>query len=238
MKRSMLSFLLVFLSIAAGPGLTSSLNAQTSSRPFTIADLLNVRRVADPQLSPDGKWIAYTIADTDKAANRRTNRIYVVSVDGGDSRKLDTGEASVLAHRWSPDGRKLAFIAAKEGVPQIHTIDISNGEIKTITMITTGAGGPVSWSPDGKWLAFVSDVYPDCSTEDCNKEREEEAGRTKVKAKIADRLLYRHWNGWKDGKRSHVLIVSSDGGASKDVTPGDYDAPPFSLGGPDDYAFS
>jgi dipeptidyl aminopeptidase/acylaminoacyl peptidase len=214
------------------------LAAQPSAKPFTIAELLKVRRVADPQLSPDGRWIAYTITDTDKPANKRTSQIYLVSVQGGDPRRLDSGAGSAAAQRWSPDGRRIAFVSSREGSPQVHTIDVATGELKRVTDISTGVGGPIVWSPDGKWLAFTSDVYPDCRSDDCNRQREEQASQSKVKAKIADRLLYRHWNAWKDGKRSHVLVTSSDGGAAKDLTPGDYDAPPFGLGGPDDFAFS
>ena len=87
-------------------------------------------------------------------------------------------------------------------------------------------------------LAFVSDIFPDCATDECNKEREAKMEESKVKAKVTDRLLYRHWTTWKEGRRTHVFVVSSDGGAARDMTPGDYDAPPFSLGGPPDYAFS
>jgi dipeptidyl aminopeptidase/acylaminoacyl peptidase len=114
------------------------------------------------------------------------------------------------------------------------------GEARKITNISTGADGPV-WSPDGKWIAFTSEVYPQCNNDDCNKRRAEQAAQSKVKAKIADRLLYRHWNGWKDGKRTHIFVTStevSENSTARDLTPGDYDAPPFSLGGPADYAFS
>ena len=96
----------------------------------------------------------------------------------------------------------------------------------------------VVWSPDGKNLAFASNVYPDCPDVACNQKKDKEREATLVKARLLDKLMFRHWNAWKDGKRSHVFVVPAEGGAPKDLTPGDADAPPFSLGGPDDYAFS
>ena len=152
-------------------------------------------------------------------------------------RQLTNDEHSSASPRWSPDGEKLAFISARDGESQIWTIDVSSGALKKITSISTGAGDPV-WSPDGKWLAFASDVYPECKDDACNQRRAEEVAQNKVKAHVAERLLYRHWKSWKDGMRSHVFVVSASGGEARDLTPGDYDAPPFSLGGPTDYAFS
>jgi dipeptidyl aminopeptidase/acylaminoacyl peptidase len=206
--------------------------AGQTSRQFTINDLLKVRRVSDAQLAPDGRTIAYTVTDMDKTANRGIPQIYLVPVSGGEPKLAGSGLRS-SSPRWSPDGRKLAYISGG----QIWTIDVGSGETKKITNISTGAGDPV-WSPDGKMIAFASDVYPDCTTDDCNRQRDQQAEESKVKAKIAEHLLYRHWTEWKDNKRTHVFVVSVDNGQTRDLTPGDYDSPPFSLGGPTAYAFS
>jgi dipeptidyl aminopeptidase/acylaminoacyl peptidase len=206
-------------------------------RRFTIDDLLKVRRVSDPQVSPKGDLVAFTITDVDKVANKSTTQIYLVPLGGGEVRQLTNDEHSSAAPRWSPDGEKLAFISARDGEDQIWTIDVSNGALKKITSLSTGAGDPV-WSPDGKLLAFASDVYPECENDACNKRKAEEKAQSKVKAHVTDRLLYRHWKFWQDGIRSHVFVVSSAGGEARDLTPGDFDSPPFSLGGPTDYAFS
>jgi dipeptidyl aminopeptidase/acylaminoacyl peptidase len=232
MKRLAVSLSIIFIALAAATF------AQAQSKPLTINDLLKIRRVGDPQLSPDGRWVAYTISDLNWDANRRVTQIYLISVDGGEPKQLTNAPQSSSTPRWSPDGKRLAFISAREGGPQVWTYDIATGEQKKVTNISTGASDPV-WSPDGRMVAFVSDVYPECTNDDCNRKRDEQAESSKVKAKIADRLLYRHWVSWKEGKRTHVFVAPVDGSApARDLTPGDYDAPPFSLGGPTDYAFS
>jgi dipeptidyl aminopeptidase/acylaminoacyl peptidase len=230
MRRFAISVTILLLAFIA------SAFAQDNRR-FTVEELLKVRRVGDPQVSPKGDLVAYTITDINKDANKGVTQIYVVPIGGGEPRQLTNDEHSSSSPRWSPDGTKLAFISGRDGEDQIWTIDITSGALKKITSISTGAADPV-WSPDGAWLAFASDIYPDCKDDACNKQRAEEKAKSKVKAHIADHLLYRHWKSWKDGMRSHVFIVPAAGGEAKELTPGDYDAPPFSLGGPTDYAFS
>ncbi|HEV2912526.1 MAG TPA: S9 family peptidase [Pyrinomonadaceae bacterium] len=233
MKRLVTSAVVVLLAVA------SALAQPTPARRLTVNELLKVRRVSDPQVSPDGKWIAFTIADPDMVANKSITQIYLVAVEGGEPRALTSGGVSSESPRWSPDGKRLAFISARDGEAQVWTIDVASGETKKLTGVATGADGPV-WSPDGKWLAFTSEVYPQCTTDECNRKRAQAADESKVKAKVADRLLFRHWKTWKEGKRSHIFVVSTDGtgAGARDLTPGDYDAPPFSLGGPPEYAFS
>src|SRR3989441_5716538 len=211
--------------------------AYAQERRFTIDELLKVRRVGDSQVSPKGDLVAFTITDMSVTANKGTTQIYVVPLGADEVRQLTNDEHSSSSPRWSPDGERLAFISARDGENQIWTIDVSSGALKKITSISTGAGDPI-WSPDGKLLAFASDVYPECKDDGCNKRRAEEVAQSKVKAHVAERLLYRHWKSWKYGMRSHVFVVSSAAGEARDLTPGDYDAPPFSLGGPTDYAFS
>src|SRR5690242_1131693 len=233
MKRAVASLVIILLSLAP----FGSAKTAPPVKAFTVDDLIAMRRVGDPQISPDGRTIAYAVTDTDKAANRRTTQIYLVSVDGGEPRQLTNEKASSSAPRWSPDGRRLAFVSARDGEAQIWTLDVDSNEARKVTRVAGGASDPV-WSPDGRWIAFTSEVYPDCASDDCNRRRAEAAAASKVKAKVAERLLYRHWTEWKEGKRSHVFVAAADTGEARDVTPGDYDAPPFSLGGMTDYAFS
>jgi dipeptidyl aminopeptidase/acylaminoacyl peptidase len=202
-------------------------------RRFTIDDLLKVRRVGDPQVSPDGRMVAFAIGDVKFDDNRAVNQIYVAPIGGGDPKQLTSGTGSASSPRWSPDGKKIAYVTGG----QIWVMDADGSDKEQVTKLSTGAGGPV-WSADGKWIAFTSDVYPDCSDEPCNKRKDEAAEKSKVKAHITDRLLYRHWNEWRDIKRTHVFVISSKGGTALDLTPGDSDAPPYAVAGDVDYSFS
>ena len=215
---------------------TITVTAQTQ-RPITFDDLIGMGRVGDPQISPDGKTVAFVVTYHNKTENRTNSNIYLVPTNGGEVRQLTSAKGANNSPRWMPDGTSIAFISTREGGAQIWVVPIAGGEARKISSISTGASGLVV-SPDGKWFAFSSDVYPDCPTDDCNKQREEAAEQSKVKAKIFERLPYRVWNSWKDGKRSHLFILPTSGGTTKDVTPGDFDTPPIDLGGNWDFAFS
>ena len=226
-----LSLILSLVLLAAAP-----LAAQ-GKRAIAFDDLISIHRVGDPQISPDGKWVTYTVATPDKAANRTVHNIWLVATTGGAPRQLTRGGRDLQA-RWSPDGKKLAFLSSRDGTPQVYVLSLDGGEPLKLTRLSTGADN-LSWSTDGKWLAFTSEVYPDCSDDACNQKRDAERENSKVKARIYDGLLYRHWDVWEDGKRSHLFVVAAEGGAPRDLTPGaDYDVPPVQRGGAEDIAWS
>ena len=218
----------------------ASLSAQ--KRPFTFEDMMALKRVGEPAPSPDGKWVAFTAVDVNLEADTRTPHIWLVPIAGGEARQVTQGKGEQRP-KWSPDGKH--FLYVMDGQVHVLDFDAASGKApggRQVTQLSTGADGAL-WSPDGKNILFVSEVYPDCPDDACNKARDEEKSKSKVKALTFTRLLYRHWNRYWEGKRSHIFVqpVGADGtpaGAARDLTPGDWDAPPFSLGGPDGYAFS
>ncbi|MDQ2747784.1 MAG: S9 family peptidase [Acidobacteriota bacterium] len=223
MKRIFLS--LVFLAFG-----WSHAVAQTT---FAFDDLMKIHRVGDAQIAPDGKTVAYTVGDVDKAANRTLTQIYTVSTDGGSPKQITQDAKSSSAPRWSPGGKRLAYTTGG----QIWTMDINGDNRRQITKISTSAGNPI-WSPDGKSIAFGSDVYPECTSDECNAQEDAKAESGKMKAIVTERLLYRHWTEYRNRKRAHVFVVAADGGIARDVTPGDFDAPPYGASTGTDYAFS
>ena len=238
MSRPVRPILVSIAALAMTLAASSMAGAQTSAkRAITFKDLISIHRVGDPQISPDARWVAYTVATPDIDANRNASNVWIVSMAGGDARQL-TRSGKDQRPRWSPDGKTLVFLSSRDGASQVYSIPLEGGEPTRITSISTGADNEL-WSPDGKWIAFISSVYPDCKDEACNSQRDAEHAKSKVKAHVYDKLLYRHWTSWSDGKRSHLFILPVTGGAPRDLTPGaDYDVPPFNLGEPEAISFS
>jgi dipeptidyl aminopeptidase/acylaminoacyl peptidase len=218
--------------------------AQTNPRrPMTFEDLMKMRRLGDISVSPDGRWVMYSATDVDLAKNTRTFHLWMVSSSGGEPRALAAWAAGESRGRFAPDGKEILFESAREGGQQIWLADFDAakgtiGRPHWLTSLSTEADG-ATWSPDSRQILFVSSVYPDCNDDSCNKARDDEKAQSKVKAQVFTHLLYRHWTAFTGDKRSHLFLVSAEGGAPRDLTPGDeHDVPPFSLGGPDGYAFS
>jgi len=223
------------LLVAAG---ISAFAQDSSKHPITFTDMIGMHRIAEPEISRDGKWIAYTVTTPDMDANRGASNIWIVSTAGGTEMQL-TRSGHDSSPVWSPEGKTLAFLSSRSGVSQVYLLSMDGGEAHPLTKLSTGAD-IVKWSPDGKALAFTSSVYPDCKDDECNSKRDAEKEKNKVKAHVAERLLYRHWTHWNEGKRSHLFVIPADGStAPRDLTLGaDYDIPPDERGGPGDINFS
>ncbi|HEV2946483.1 MAG TPA: S9 family peptidase [Gemmataceae bacterium] len=222
-------------------------------RPMTIDDLFRFERVADPQISPDGKMVAYVVTTADLPGNKTSSSIWLASSQDGKPRPLTNTTKKDSHPRWSPDGKQILFESNRSGEGQLWVIDVNGGEARQLTTISSEAGNGL-WSPDGKWIAFVSAVYPEYSdkpfteSDALNKKRKEEIEKNPVKAKVFTKLFFRHWNEWVEDKRQHLFVVEVTDqahgmpsvGLPRDVTPGDRDANPTSdtFATSDDFTFS
>ena len=217
----------------------ASCYAQSSAKhPITFDDLIKMHRVSGASLSRDGRWVAYSVSTPDLEANRSISNIWVVSTNGGAPIQVTQGGRD-NSPAWSPDGKTLAFLSARNGNSQVYLLSMEGGEAKKLTQLSTGAD-LFHWSPDGASIAFTSAVYPDCTDDACNAKRDEEKEKSKVKAHFYDHLLYRHWDHWSEGKRSHLFVIPVNGTSpARDLTPNaNYDVPPEERSGPGDFNFS
>ncbi len=211
----------------------TSLGAQ-QTRPITFDDFSAMRGVSDPQLAPDGRQLLYAVRTTDVAANRRSTRTFVLALSGGAPRAWPNDNTVAAEARWSPTGRQVAFTSGG----QLWIAEADGTQARALTTLSGGASGPV-WSRAGDRIAFTSGVYPDCSDDACSAAKSKAASDSKVKAHIADQLMFRHWNAYDDGTRQHLFVVKPDGSELRDLVPGArFDVPPGPFGGSEGYAFS
>jgi len=207
-------------SVAAGQG-----------RPLAFDDLLRAKRLSSPAVSPDGRWVAYVQTTIDPGTYESSKDIYLVPLAGGPVRALTTGGKGNSDPLFTPDGRALIFASTRHGSRQFYRLPLAGGgEAARLTDFPGGTNGG-ALSPDGKYLLFHADVLADSASVVTDP------GSSSVRARLIDKLMFRHWDHWRNGRWSHLFIKRLDSDDPPlDLTPGLVDCPPVSLGSSTDYA--
>jgi len=213
--------------------LSTTLMAQPKHA-LTFDDLWAMKRIGKVQLSPDGNTIAFNVTTYSFDENKGNIDIYLVDVDGKNIHPFKNSVKNETNPKFSPDGKKIAYVFDS----RIWTANLDGSDEQKLTNLSTGASGIV-YSNDGKKMLFVSSVYPDCTTDDCNKEKDKQKEESKVKASIFTELMYRHWDEWRGEKRSHLFLLDISSKEVVDLTLNSKsDVPPIALGSDNDYSFS
>jgi dipeptidyl aminopeptidase/acylaminoacyl peptidase len=234
MKRT-LAVLLIFVMV---PLSTVQSMGAGKNHPFSVHDMLAMDRISDPQVSPDGKWIAFVVRATDLAANKGRTDLWWVGADGLGLKRLTTDPANDWNPRWSADGRSILFLSTRSGSSQTWRIGVTGGEAQQLTDLPLDVGNLVV-SPNGTHIAFTMDVFPDCDNLECTTQRLDELKEKESSGIVFDRLFIRHWDVWKDGRRSHIFVMPVELGGVVDVMNGmDADSPSRPFGGPEEITFT
>lgn len=201
-------------------------------KPLTIDDMMKMGRLSSFCVSPNGEFVVYAVGNVNFEVNKVVSDLYLLNLKTNETKRLTEGKGAANPS-VSKDNETVFF--TKGG--QVVKLNFKTNTEETLTNFSAGVNGFVL-SPDETKIAFDSDVYPDCDSDDCNKQKAEAVEKSKVKAQLYDKLPFRVWNYWKNGMRTHVWIYDLVSKSYKDVTPGDYDTPPIDLGGEKDYRFS
>ncbi len=215
-----------------------ALTVAPASHPYTVQDQVTLRRLNSPTVSPDGQRVAFVLRSTDLAANRGRTDLWLVHADGSNLRQLTSHPDSDSQPVWAPDGRSLFFLSSRGGSSQVWRLPIDGGEALPVTKLPLDVGA-FALSRDGSRLAVALEVFPDCPTLECTPQRLEERSKSKTSGRVYDKLFVRHWDTWKDGRRSHLFVLPVSGGAPVDLMKGmDADSPSKPFGGAEEFTFT
>ena len=192
-------------------------------------DITRIRWVSDVQISPDGERVAFVVTRLSEERDAYLANIWMVAADGGEPRRLTSGDKRDGAPRWSPDGRRLAFVSERQGDsrPQLYVIPTYGGEAERLTEQAQGVSEPV-WSPDGKRLVFLSRTGGD------EPQRKQDTEARSRPARVITTLKYKmNGEGFVYDRRTHLFVVDADDGNVNQLTSGDYnhDGPAWSPDG-------
>jgi len=199
--------------------LSSEVNSQETKRPFSVDDITKLKMVLDPQISPDGKWITFTVTENDLKKDKTETRIWMIPSQGGEAIPMTAKGYSASQPRWSPENEYISFLAAKteEEKIQVWTLNRLGGEAEQLTKIKQGVSGH-EWSPDGKRLLLsIRDPEPEELTDDKEDDK-------KAKPIVIDRLQFKKdVEGYLNRYRTHLYTITPGDTAAIQITSGDYD---------------
>ncbi|MGA9293395.1 MAG: S9 family peptidase [Ignavibacteriaceae bacterium] len=219
-------FLLIFLFPAI-------ISAQ-AKHPLTVDDLWAMKRIGSFDLSPDGRQIVFDVTAYNMDENKGKSDIYLINIDGSNPHPVKNSDKNETNPKFLPDGKKISYIVDD----QVHTCNIDGSDDIQLTDLYTGVDD-YRWSHDGKKLLLTSNVYPDCGSQDCNKKVDEEKKLSKVNVRVLTHLMFRYWNRWLNGKRSHLFLFNMVSNEYNDLNYKMHnDVPPLDLGSSSDFNFS
>lgn len=201
--------------------------AFSQKQPFSIETLYKIKNVSDVQISPNNDKIAFVLTSYNLAKGTSNSDIYVMNPDGSNLKRMTQSPAHDIHPRWSADGSKLLFVSDREKGNQAWIIPINGGEAYRITDFAPGVQN-AEWVGSKEQIIFSSSVFPECGANaQCNEAISKDMANGPVQAHIADHLLFRHWTFYKDGRRTHLILYDLKSKQYKDITPGEFDAPPL-----------
>lgn len=190
--------------------------ASAQKRPITHEDVFTAKRLGAPAVSPDGKWAVFQLIEPAYDEKEQVSDLWIVPTDGSAApRRLTATKGGESGATWSPDGRRLAFSARREGddAPEIYILDVAEpGEAVRLTTLSTGARAP-HWRPDGKAMLFTSDIYPGAKSDEENRKQAEERKKHKYNARVYDAFPIRDFDRWLDDRRPSLFVQAIEPGA-------------------------